>query len=61
MGSTVTNVTLRSEWAPVRVSGAEAAGTTSRIATMSHSDAMPSNARAGPTNAAAAALPWQAL
>ena len=58
IGSRLHRVTVRS--VPSIVSGAVAAGTSSRMATRSHSDGRPSNGR--PTYAGApSADPWQAL
>ena len=59
IGSSEHSWTVRSE--SLRVSGAVAAGTSSRSATTSHSDGRPSNGRPTYTAGAPAAEPWQAL
>ena len=59
IGSSEHSWTVRSE--SLRVSGAVAAGTSSRSATTSHSDGRPSNGRPTYAAGAPAAEPWQAL
>ena len=60
-GSRVQSWTVRSAWSPVSGNGAVAEGTSSRSATMSHSDGSPSKGRATNTEAAPPGAPWQAL